>query len=281
MATDNSQPSKRAQMIGILRRVKRYGKKVIKNNVGLSTYLEMTFGKDWDLEIASYNFREISQGVNSEGLWDPELLKERKKNRNKRFNTTRAIKTVQNSFNKFKTTQKSPNGKRVPLSPVDRVKRIMKRLRTLQTTQSNLYKASIKVKGTSSPKGVGKGMSPNQARLAQIERAKKSVNRQQKRLMDNYARILRQQRIKTKRMIREHGQDFEGNLTAEQNELVRLNGDDYKGKYHRFEDGTVFAGSKPGLFRQEELVPKSVFEENQEIFRAIKDKLDEDSGRQV
>ena len=31
MATDNSQPSKRAQMIDILKQIKRYGKKVVKN----------------------------------------------------------------------------------------------------------------------------------------------------------------------------------------------------------------------------------------------------------
>ena len=281
MATDNSQPSKRAQMIGILRNVKRYGKKVVKNNIGLKTYLEMTFGKEWDLEVASYNWREISQGVNSEGLWDAELLKERKKNRNQRFNSKRAFKTVQNSFNKFKTTQKNPAGKRVPLSPVDRVNRIMKRLRKLGDTRRNLNKASIRIKGTSNPRGMGKGMSPNQARLAQIEQSKRNVNKQQQRLIDNYMKVVRQQRIKTKRMIREHGQDYEAGLVAERDELVRLNGDDYKGKYHRFEDGTVFAGAKPGLWKQEELVPKTVYQENPDIFRAISDALKENESKDV
>ena len=78
---------------------------LIKNNIGLKTYLEMTFGKEWDLEIASYKQREIIQGVSSNGTWDPELLKERKRTRNQRFYSKKAFKTVQNSFNKFKTTQ--------------------------------------------------------------------------------------------------------------------------------------------------------------------------------
>ena len=155
----------------------------------------------------------------------------------------------------------------------------MKRLRNLGTKKTNLFRQSTQLKRSS--KIAGKPMAPNQARLAQIERQKKGIQKQQQRLIDNYMKVIRRQRIKTKRLIREHGQDFEGSLTAETNELVRLNGDDYKGKYHRFEDGTVFAGSKPGLFNQEELVPKSVYNENPDIFKAISDAMDKEKTKGV
>ena len=124
-------------------------------------------------------------------------------------------------------------------------------------------------------------MSPNQARLAQIEKQKKGIQKQQQRLVDNYMKVIRQQRIKTKRLIREHGQDYEAGLIAERDELVRLNGDDYKGKYHRFEDGTVFIGAKPGLWKNEELVPKNVYRENPDIFRAISNALKDEESKGV